>query len=138
MNKKAFTLIELLAVIVIIGILGILTVPNVLEYFNESKRQTMIVQENKLVESGDILVRDFCKKPINDNYRIQCDEVFKNLNSTEEENVVDDDPLTYTRYICISTLKDKKYYSEKLQFSGEECSGVVVYRKEEETDIQKD
>ena len=28
--------------------------------------------------------------------------------------------------------------NEKLQFSGEECSGVVVYRIDEETDIQKD
>ena len=138
MNKKAFTLMEILVVIVIISILGIITVPNVLEYFHESKIKAMLVQENKLVESGDILVRDFCKKPINDNYRLQCDEVFKSLNSTAEENVVDDDPLTYTKYICVSTLKDKKYYSEKLQYSGEECSGVVVYRIDEETDIQKD
>ena len=137
MNKKAFTLIELIAVIVIIGILGIITVPNVLEYFTESKIEAMIIQENKLVESGDILVRDYCKNPINDDYQLQCDEFYKGIKPADE-SVIDNNEKTYTRYICVSTLKDKKYYSEKLQYSGEECSGVVVYRIDEETDIQKD
>ena len=138
MNKKGFTLVELLAVIVIIGILGIITVPNVLEYFNESKRQAMIVQENKLVESGDILVRDYCKNPVNSEYQLQCDELYKHLNNEADEEIIDNDDSTYTRYICVSTLKDKDYYSEKLQYSGEDCDGVVVYRIDEDTDIQKD
>ena len=138
MNKKGFTLVELLAVIVIIGILGLLAIPNVLKYFNESKLKAMMVQESKLVESGDILVRDYCKKPLNDEYRLECDSHYQGLDNYEDEDKVDSDPQTYTRYICVSTLKDKEYYSEKLQFSGEDCSGVVVYRIDEETDIQKD
>lgn len=39
-NKKGFTLIEVLAVIVIIGILGTLVVPNISNYIDYSKRET--------------------------------------------------------------------------------------------------
>ncbi len=137
MNKKAFTLIELIAVIVIIGILGIITVPNVLEYFTESKIEAMIIQENKLVESGDILVRDYCKNPINDDYQLQCDEFYKGI-KTEDESVIDNNEKTYTRYICLSKLKELNYYSETLQYSKTECNGAVVYIIDEDTDIQKE
>ena len=41
MNKKAFTLVELLAVIVIIGIIGLIAVPNVVKLTNSSKIETI-------------------------------------------------------------------------------------------------
>lgn len=37
MNKKGFTLVELLLVLVIIGIIGAVTIPNIIESLDESK-----------------------------------------------------------------------------------------------------
>ena len=42
MNKKGFTLVELLAVIAILAILVIIALPNVLKMFNDSKKNSFI------------------------------------------------------------------------------------------------
>ena len=136
--KKGFTLVELLAVIVIIGILGIITVPNVLEYFNESKREAMIIQENKLVEAGDVLVRDYCKTPLNDKYLLECDEHYQQLDNVSDETIVHGEENTYTRYVCVKDLKELNYYTEELKYSKTPCHGVVVYLIDEDTDMQKE
>ena len=47
MNKKGFTLVELLAVIAILAILVIIAIPNVLKMFNDSKRNAFMVQARK-------------------------------------------------------------------------------------------
>ena len=50
MNKKGFTLVELLAVIAILAILVIIALPNVLKMFNDSKKNSFIT-ETKTVYS---------------------------------------------------------------------------------------
>ena len=44
MNKKGFTLVELLAVIAILAILVIIALPNVLNMFNEAKKDTFLTE----------------------------------------------------------------------------------------------
>lgn len=39
MNKKGFTLVELILVIVIIAIIGAITIPNIIELYTESRRK---------------------------------------------------------------------------------------------------
>lgn len=61
-NKKAFTLIELLAAIVILSIILALIVPKVNETINESKQQTYLVSARKIIEASQmytVRTRDF-------------------------------------------------------------------------------
>ena len=52
-SKKGFTLVELLAVIAILAILVILALPNVINRFNEAKKQTFVTEAKKLyTEAG--------------------------------------------------------------------------------------
>ena len=149
MKTKGFTLIELLAAIAIISLLALITVPNVIEKYNSSKLGAMIIQENKLVESGDILVNDYCKDPINKDFQSKCGIYYKQVLDDFDEliltdkdgKVVDkshDGKKYYRNYICVKDIKTQGYYSENLNYSGEECSGVVIYKMDYETDLQVD
>ena len=44
MNKKGFTLVELLAVIAILAILVIIALPNVIEMFNRAKKELFLTE----------------------------------------------------------------------------------------------
>ena len=48
MNKKAFTLIELLAVIAILAILVIIALPNVLSMFNNAKKDIFLTEAKNI------------------------------------------------------------------------------------------
>ena len=52
-NKKGFTLVELLAVIVILGILVVFTIPLMLKYINYSKRKSYIQDTKKLISIAE-------------------------------------------------------------------------------------
>jgi len=65
MKNKAFTLIELLAVIIILGILMLIAIPSVTNYINNSRKSTYINTVNQLVKatiakvnSGDLNMFD--------------------------------------------------------------------------------
>ena len=44
MNKKGFTLVELLAVIAILALIVIIALPNVFSMFNEAKKDTFLTE----------------------------------------------------------------------------------------------
>lgn len=50
MNKKGFTLVELLAVIAILAILVIIALPNVLGMFNQAKKDTFTTETKEMVK----------------------------------------------------------------------------------------
>ena len=52
-NKNGFTLIELLAVIAILAILVILALPNVINRFNEAKKQTFLTEAKKIYTESE-------------------------------------------------------------------------------------
>ena len=136
MNKKGFTLVEIIAAVAIMALLVTIAGTNLIKKYNESKINAIIVQEEQIVQSGDLVVNDYCKSPINDSYLLQCDNYYQSYVDSNDDLVIEDG--LYTKYICIKDLKDLNYYSEKLQFSGAECSGVVIYKIDERTDLQKD
>lgn len=49
-NKKGFTLVELLAVIVILGIIMVIATKTVMNYINESKVRTRYIAAKEIVE----------------------------------------------------------------------------------------
>lgn len=62
MKTKAFTLIELLAVIIILGILATIVVPNIVGIINNSKKDTLNEQKRTVVDAAKRWGTDNTKK----------------------------------------------------------------------------
>lgn len=60
MNKKGFTLVELLAIIVVMGIVAVLVAPNIIKSFKKSKEK-----------SYDILIKNI--ETAGENYYLECE-----------------------------------------------------------------
>lgn len=59
MKQKAFTLVELLVVIVILGLLALLIVPNVNKLINSSKDKLYISQVKSIEDSAENFITDY-------------------------------------------------------------------------------
>ena len=49
MNKKGFTLVELIAVVTIIGIIALIAIPSIMTLSNNSKKEQVISDAKKLI-----------------------------------------------------------------------------------------
>ena len=58
LNKKAFTLIELLAVIIILGILMIIAIPSVTEYINNSRKSAYVDTASAFISAARTKVNE--------------------------------------------------------------------------------
>ena len=71
-NKKGFTLIEILAVIIIIGIIAIIAVPSISKYMKESKDTTYVSYEHSMEDAARnkvincITNNEECDLPVDD------------------------------------------------------------------------
>ena len=72
-KKKAFTLIELLAVIVILAIILVMAVPRILEVINSSKISTMEDSAKLIAKSAEN--KKLEKEILSDNTKVKCSEV---------------------------------------------------------------
>lgn len=52
LNKKGFTLVELLAVIVVLAIIMVLTVPSVLSSMNSARQSSFLLYAGKMIEAA--------------------------------------------------------------------------------------
>lgn len=52
LNKKGFTLVELLAVIVILALIMVLVLPNVMDSMNSAKQQTFLLYANRMLDAA--------------------------------------------------------------------------------------
>ena len=58
MNKKGFTLVELLAVIVILGLLMAIAIPSVTKYITQSRKKTLISSIDSYITGVTTAVND--------------------------------------------------------------------------------
>jgi len=57
MNRKGFTLIEILAVIIILGVIMMIAVPNVLSMLDRNKKDTMIEHAKMMATQAEYTIR---------------------------------------------------------------------------------
>ncbi len=108
MSKKGFTLVELLAVIAILAILVIIALPNVLKMFNDSKKNTFIVQARKTANASQE------KLFTSNETTFDCNELltgskFKECTATVKDRKVTIDVLgsgTYENFLMIDVTSD--------------------------------
>ena len=55
-NRRGFTLVELLAMMVVLGVLMAITIPNITGILNKSKEENLIADATKMVESAKIKI----------------------------------------------------------------------------------
>ena len=114
MNKKGFTLVELIAVIAIIGILAILVLPDIVEYFNETSDDAMKIQENQVLDAANLYIEDACIHPINDRYKFYCSQHIKTVGSY--------------KVVCIGEILEEGYLENMVTFrNASKCNGFVMY-----------
>ena len=140
-EKKGFTLVEIIATIAILSIIILISVPSVLKSFNKSRIQAMAIQENKLVEAGDILLDDYCKDALDDEKKRRCKFYYQDLALSDDDRsnyseIIKDDKKY--KYICVSDIKELDYYSEELVYSGTPCQGVVIYEIDKKSNLISD
>ena len=118
MNKKGFTLVELLAVIAILGLIVTTVSIAVTKIYNDNIKKTMIVQENNIASASRNYLDDYCFSPLDGNYI--CPKSYDNT--------------TDNRYICLSDLQEneKDNYINKVTYKDEDCKGIIVFTKDDE------
>lgn len=101
MKKNAFTLIEVLTVIIILGVISVIFIPNALKILSQNETKIYKSKETMLINAGKDYVLE------NDNY------VLPDI----------DDPI---KYITITTLVNENYMPKILDSkSGAECNGFI-------------
>ena len=111
-NKKGFTLVEILAVIALIALVMILIVPNIARIFGNSVNTTMKIQENGIKEAALLYLEDYCKNPLKG----------KTCPSGITRNV----DYTFTGEISLATLVSEKYI-DPVKYQDTECTGTITY-----------
>ena len=72
MNKKGFTLVEVIAVVAILALLAVIAVPNVVKLFNSGKNDTMTIQENQVLDAANLFLEDYCRNPMDSEHSSYC------------------------------------------------------------------
>lgn len=118
-NKKGFTLVELLVVIALLAMIVIFVVPNVVSYFKSGEKNLLSLQEKNVADAGQFYLEDFCKNPINYNFRCP-------LNHIDEDN-----QRKYFGSLKVSEILYEEYL-EEVRFKEKDCSeySYVTYDKD--------
>jgi len=114
MSNKGFSLVELLAVIVLLGLISIITVPTVIDKYNENKEK----QYNQLVSSLESSARiytenhlDILNNVTTQGTKITVEMLIKEeLISDNTENPRTGEILNPESYVIVKLVNDKVIY----------------------------
>lgn len=109
MNKKGFTLVEILAVMALLSIILLLTVPNLTSLFKNSAEKTMEVQKKEISNAALLYLEDYCKNPIG----VKVCPLSKN----DEK---------YTGTIALSELENNDYIDD-VYYKEAKCNGCINF-----------
>ena len=109
-KKKAFTLVELLAVIVILAIILVIVVPRILEVIRASKVSSMEDSAKLIVKSAES--KKLEREALGDNTKIECSDV-----AEYNSNDYDSCNITFNNGVATITLKGKGKF-DKLTCTG--------------------
>lgn len=147
-NKKGFTLVELLAVIIIIGVIGLIVFPSAIESINNSKEKLYREQVDRILDAADSWASSHdnelpemsengtVSKPIYikvstlQKSGLLKKEVVKNpidssIKMSDDKIMIKFDEK-YNQYVTIYCNDYKKlYYGEEGQTITSECSGAI-------------
>ena len=113
MNKKGFTLVELLAVIAILALLVIIALPNVLSMFNKAKKDTFLTEAKSIFKES-------ASKYISDNMHNSNDGNIYCKSETDSKNPLDMDIGNTYYYI------EKDSTGKTIKFVAWNSSGYVT------------
>ncbi len=113
MNKKGFTLVELLAVIAILALLVIIALPNVLSMFNKAKKDTFLTEAKSIFKES-------ASKYISDNMHNSNDGNIYCKSETDSKNPLDMDIGNTYYYI------EKDNTGKTIKFVAWNSSGYVT------------
>lgn len=109
LNKKGFTLVEILAVITILSLLMVFVVPNFVKLVNDNKKTVSDIQKEMIINAAKLYVED-CNNIHNTD--ISC-----NFTSSGKETKINLDDLVNNGYI------------EKVVVNDKTCSGTVLKKE---------
>ena len=110
MNKKGFTILELVTVVALLSIVGIIILPKITTVFNTSKADQMESVRDTVAKSIDIYLNNTCGKNSYNNLTLKKSEVIYlkdviscglleekvfNTNNNEYYDIKDDSVLLY-------------------------------------------
>ena len=114
MKKNGFTLLELIAAISIIAVISIIVLPDFLNMFNKSVKESMKITENNVLDAANLYIEDYCRNPISNDHLTYC----RNNRTFYERDKM---------FICLGTLQDKNYLDEVTYKEETSCIGVITY-----------
>jgi len=123
-NKKGFTLVELLAVILVLGLVLVIAVPSVNKYLKSSKQKAFDVQINTMVEAVEAYANTFRKVLPQNNG----EEVRITLGQLKAEGLIKND---------MTDPKTDKYFDDAIEFTIRKNGNNFIYEVDESTIITR-
>lgn len=132
-NKKGFTLVELLAVIVILGVIMTIAIPNVVSTLEKNKKETFLEDAKKMISSAEYKIRSDTKIEYPNDYSITI-LTLKTINSSEiEESPYDTIYSEEKSFVAIVKNKDAGeedaeylYYVHLVSCTDAKCENTAV------------